>query len=396
MKKICSILICFFLVCSLAACEAENIIVKIKTFNLVEYMTERVDWDSKVIEELKTGGRYKYYFNRLSNKEKQAYNNVLSVIENLPESVAVPYLNPEELTAVFEALLYDNPSLFFLGRGCTTATNGLSVQFVPQYTMDAAEYNRRSRLLTQKAEEILSKTADKDPFEKELFFHDYIIENCAYAFNSTPDEGTAYGALVNGKASCEGYSKAMQLLSDMAEIDCFIITGVASGPGGNENHMWNIVGLDGDFYHLDVTWDDPVSPESGENGDDPIYTYFNITDEEIKITHSQFFKDIVCSSQKENYFTKKGLLFNSFNNSEKAKIVALVKSALDTGRKSVEFKFSDQNVYNKALSSLFINGDIYTIMRKVNTLSSGENSIESLSYIRKDDFKILELNLIFE
>ena len=188
----------------------------------------------------------------------------------------------------------------------------------------------------------------------------------------------------------------MQLLSDMAEIDCFIITGVASGPGGNENHMWNIVGLDGDFYHLDVTWDDPVSPESGENGDDPIYTYFNITDEEIKITHSQFFKDIVCSSQQENYFTKKGLLFNSFNNSEKAKIVALVKSALDTGRKSVEFKFSDQNVYNKALSSLFINGDIYTIMRKVNTLSSGENSIESLSYIRKDDFKILELYLILD
>lgn len=123
--------------------------------------------------------------------------------------------------------------------------------------------------------------------------------NAPYAHN-------AYGALVDGKAVCDGYTKAFQYLLQRVGIQSFMVTGIGNGV----KHAWNIVRIDGKYYNVDLTWDDQKS--------DIIYTYFNITDEEIKsLSHildkeSEGFAP-VCTSTDANYFAVYGGIFNEFS-----------------------------------------------------------------------------------
>ncbi|SEF47636.1 Transglutaminase-like superfamily protein [Eubacterium ruminantium] len=115
-------------------------------------------------------------------------------------------------------------------------------------------------------------------YQKELILHDYLVSHCTYSLGSIENENEfrAYGALIDGEAVCSGYSEAMSLLLTCAGIENEIVIGNAGGEG----HAWNMVKLDNKWYHLDATWDDP-------KGMDVVsHTYFNLSDAEIKTTHS--------------------------------------------------------------------------------------------------------------
>lgn len=110
--------------------------------------------------------------------------------------------------------------------------------------------------------------------EREEYIHNYIINNCDYDEEAAEseevqgNENDAYGVFVDGKAVCEGYSKAFQILCNKADIDCIQLMGIVD----SDNHVWNCVKIGGDWYQIDVTWDDV---------DDFIYDsheYFNLTD----------------------------------------------------------------------------------------------------------------------
>ena len=115
--------------------------------------------------------------------------------------------------------------------------------------------------------------------EREIIkiIHDYIINNSKYdklrADNNVIkySSNTAYGVLFEGYGICSGYADAMALFLDYYKIPNYKIA--------SENHVWNAVFLDGKWYHLDLTWDDPML-ESGE--DVIIYDYFLITTEKLK------------------------------------------------------------------------------------------------------------------
>jgi len=124
--------------------------------------------------------------------------------------------------------------------------------------------------------------------EKEKAIHDYLVLNCRYDYDNflkgtIPEESySAYGLLINGAGVCQAYAEATQILLSRAGIECMIVTGSANGVGGWGGHAWNIVKIDGKYYHLDVTWDDPVPDEKGR----VLYWYFNLTDEQISNDHT--------------------------------------------------------------------------------------------------------------
>lgn len=88
-------------------------------------------------------------------------------------------------------------------------------------------------------------------------FHDYIINHTKYdeerskKGNVTYDSDIAYGALIEGHALCGGYSDAMQLFLEKMNIKNFKVS--------SEKHIWNAVYIDNNWYHLDLTWDDPIT-----------------------------------------------------------------------------------------------------------------------------------------
>lgn len=97
-----------------------------------------------------------------------------------------------------------------------------------------------------------------DNIEKIRSIHNYIIKNVEYdeemANNNTSSyrSNTAYGALVQGYAICTGYSDAMALFLDKLDIPNIKIS--------SNKHVWNLVYLDGNWVHLDLTWNDTNNP----------------------------------------------------------------------------------------------------------------------------------------
>lgn len=133
--------------------------------------------------------------------------------------------------------------------------------------------------ISKKVEEVVKTEVKDETDEREIIkiIHDYIINNSKYdklrADNNVIkySSNTAYGVLFEGYGICSGYADAMALFLDYYKIPNYKIA--------SENHVWNAVFLDGKWYHLDLTWDDPML-ESGE--DVIIYDYFLITTEKLK------------------------------------------------------------------------------------------------------------------
>jgi len=117
--------------------------------------------------------------------------------------------------------------------------------------------------------------------ERELAIHDAIIERCSYASDETDNflYHTAYSAAVLGKSVCQGYAELAALLFTSAGIENYYVEGESKGVG----HAWNIVRLGDGYYHVDLTWDDPIT----DGGEDMLrYDYFNLTDEMLSADHS--------------------------------------------------------------------------------------------------------------
>ena len=120
--------------------------------------------------------------------------------------------------------------------------------------------------LTTLAQSIAKEVEGKSDFDKARYIHDYICQQGSYDTSYTRYD--AYNLLFNKSAVCQGYALAFYRLARAAKLDCRIVTGKASGDRvvngtiqeGNvstgDNHAWNVVRVDGQWYNVDVTWDD--------------------------------------------------------------------------------------------------------------------------------------------
>ncbi|MER1986952.1 MAG: transglutaminase domain-containing protein [Solibacillus sp.] len=115
--------------------------------------------------------------------------------------------------------------------------------------------------------------------EKVKYVNDYIVVNTKYNLNSKESPYTPYSILLNGEGVCEGYALTALLLFDALGIEARYITGNAV-PGGA--HAWNLVKLDGQWYHLDITWNDPMP----DQGNKVHYDYYLISDKKIGKDHA--------------------------------------------------------------------------------------------------------------
>lgn len=132
--------------------------------------------------------------------------------------------------------------------------------------------------------------------ELELAVHDLLVDRMSYdtatieryagtVWGGTPDPDNEnpYGALIGGKGICRGYTSTFQLLMDMAGIECISVSGHSDNGEEYGEHAWNQVRLDGDWYIVDVTWDDPLS--SRELPPEYHHRYFNVTAKDIRHNH---------------------------------------------------------------------------------------------------------------
>lgn len=186
--------------------------------------------------------------------------------------------------------------------------------------------------------------------EKEKAVHDWIILHCEYDEENYYNDTIPWssynpeGVFINGTAVCNGYALAFQLCMEILGIDSKIIVGTAS----YDYHAWNIVKMDdGCWYHVDVTWDDPLPDVEGRVN----YRYFNITDSYMRgYGKHNFDINEVCNATKYgywNYFEKDVLHVETIDQLYDG-IINWIKNGKYEGTVAMEHNSSDFDHFNNA------------------------------------------------
>ena len=142
----------------------------------------------------------------------------------------------------------------------------------------------QQRFVDSEVERINREIIDEgmSDFEKVKTIHDYIANNTSYSFATATTPHSAFTLFNEGKGVCQAYALAAYKMLDQAGIDNYYVTGEAYNGYKTELHAWNLVKVDGRYYHMDVTWDDPLVRGGG---DIVVYDYFLISEEKLNKDH---------------------------------------------------------------------------------------------------------------
>lgn len=141
--------------------------------------------------------------------------------------------------------------------------------------------------------------ADKSRVEAVKALHDYLVLNLQYDLKYQSISHTPEGVMKNKTAVCDGYTRTMNLLLRFVGIESKYISGTGNGGA----HSWNLVKMEDGWYHLDVTWDDPIPDVPGRIG----YQYFLKNDAAMAKDH-QWKSDIACTENAYDTYVYRGVM----------------------------------------------------------------------------------------
>lgn len=266
--------------------------------------------------------------------EQQAYDLILqtyrargSEIDLLPLGLLWNEENRSRVWEICFAVINDHPELFYVRNGSMygggyTAAQGWKIGHIDVNYEDAdsfGSYRDLDEVIAAYDSAVSAAMAQVEDgmsdLEKALALHDYLVLHCGYdratslalreidhlsddpeawsaawgeAFQNLPDKGVgnAFNALVKQNAICNGYALAYKALMNEVHIDCVVAS--------SWSHAWNLVKLDGSWYHLDATWDD--SYIEGRCS----HEYFLLSDERMRQndaeTHIDWSPALSCDS----------------------------------------------------------------------------------------------------
>ena len=280
--------------------------------NNIENSENDVNYDNIVVN--------KYFYNQLESYSKTIYKAFESNKENMKEgtykiNLGTSFSNilskqngQEELgkyyQSAIEAYTYDNPDVFYLSPNkmylnIETTTKGQNKTY-NVYINNGEEANYLNKEFSNKQDinlalekieairkQIIHNKTGND-YEDIKMVHDYLVENIEYD-TSLQEKNiyNIYGALINGKCVCEGYARAFKYLLDGLGIESTMVIGKGiNSSGQSENHAWNYVKLENNWYAVDCTWDDPVIIGGGYIGNSSKYRYFLKGKEDMEKDHT--------------------------------------------------------------------------------------------------------------
>lgn len=250
------------------------------------------DYSTKTISLENNSNIPSFYYKQLDDNAKIIYSALENNIDNLKQenfkidfSKAFNNLLNEpngkfKLDKAFQssldAFFYDHPELFYidltkialLTRSTTFgAKTTYYVSLVPQDGKNYLSDNFNSKSEVDNAisqvedfkNRIISNVSGSN-YNKALIVHDTLIDLLEYDKSTVrANTNNIYGALIERNVVCEGYAKSFKYIMDELGIPCILVSGNATNSSGKtEPHMWNYIQLDGHWYGVDVTWDDPI------------------------------------------------------------------------------------------------------------------------------------------
>lgn len=307
-------------------------------------------------------------YNQLTEEARELYTTMYGMLSNGEMALTIEDWDYDTITAAYTAIVKDHPELFWLSEGCSIETSsdedsysyGTTSVLTPMLNFELSEISEKNKAFKAAYGPVISQAKKfESTYERVVYVHDYLVNNTEYDsdeaaiiaanddFENTilSEASTAYGCLVNKKAVCSGYSAAFQAMMNMLNIKSGRVSG--SDLAGN-SHEWNYVYVHGEYYFVDVTWDDPVN----EDGTPTLsHEFLMVTEDEILKTHridsAQYYPDCLYSDM--NYFNYNNLYVDKYTFDA---VSAIINREIGEGNTSVEIKFGSVNQQRKAFSEL--------------------------------------------
>ncbi len=336
----------------------------------------------------------RYGYSTLNDEEKKLYDDIVAGIEGLKYKICdEDDYTLEEWSKIYGLVYMQEPRLFYMNAK-------LKVGKLFYLTKDAEAINEMQRSIDAVADKLVEEANGKSTtFEKLLVFHDYLVLNSTFELKDeiTNYNATIYNAFGSGEAQgniqCAGYAKAMQYLCDKAGITSMVVTGETNK---GQTHAWNVVDIDGKWYNLDATWDDPIL--STPNYKNIRYKYFLIPDSGIhNITHMHvgqkqlsngnyitYFTPPACTDTDMTYFAQKGIVYSDFESADAALRAEIERAAKD-GSRTAEIAVSSKELYNK----------IYDARMDYNDYAKGFDGVKGVSDECSESLLVIEFDVIY-
>lgn len=302
--------------------------------------------------------------------QQEFYNAIEYSLTNFNDSIELNiknYNNKDYDLKIIQKVIYEHPDIDYSYDGCSSSYSNPDSSGYTHYLLKFNYLLTKDKMLKErnavnnKVKEIIEKTIipGMTEYQKELAIHDYVIKNSDYDTrvpNEPVDSHNPYGILVLGTGVCESYAKAMFIILNEVGIETKYVVGIANNGTNIEGHAWNMVKLDGEWYQLDATWDDPIIA----NGNSIVgHDYFNVTNALILKNHTidnSIIDYPICTATKYNFFNMKGPEYDSSGNlmifiNDNSEFTASLSSALSSRRNSISMVLLNNNTENYNVKS---------------------------------------------
>ena len=283
-----------------------------------------------------------YYYGRMPKDKQNTYRAMLAGLMDLSDEILLPQVPTTDgnwLYDVFFQLRLDHPEIFWaVGFKYRHYKDSPNLILIPEYIFGKNKIREHKKALHARVEKLVRPAAKFSEWDKEKYVHNFICENIRYDKLKKSYSHEIIGPLGHGVGVCEGIAKSVKILCDALGVWCVIaICGNNPEKGIKYRHTWNIVRINGQYYHLDATFDNTL----GRNEDDSVsirYDYFNLDDKNIFRDHEPLIAPApACPDGRHSYYREKKLSFT--------KTEDVYKRALQAARKGREFTFHWRGSY---------------------------------------------------
>lgn len=244
----------------------------------------------------------RYYYRQMNREQQSAYYCMLEGFTALASSFPVPRLSMRELSDIFFRIRLDNPRIFHVtGFSCRCAEGAETMQLIPAYMFDKKKIKEHQKALQGRIARVVRPAQNlSTDLEKELYIHDFICSSVTYDKLKKSYSHEIIGPLQQGIGVCEGIAKTVKLLCDELGIACIIAVCDADPEHGIKyRHAWNVIRIQGKWYHLDATYDNSLGRYGQKR-----YDYFNLEDKKIFRDHRSVIYPVPACTDGNGFYYK--------------------------------------------------------------------------------------------
>lgn len=265
-----------------------------------------------------------YYYELLNKEQQKAYHAIKTGLLALAPSFMVPRLDGKTLSDIYFMVRLDYPQIFYSVKfRYKYYPDSENVEMIPEYLFKKNKVLEHQKAMEARVKKLARQAEKMSEKEKEYYIHDFICQNVRYDKLKKAYSHEIIGPLGHGVGVCEGIAKAVKILCDTLGIWCVIaVSGNNPEKGIKYRHAWNIVKIDGKYYHLDATFDNSLgTPE------DIRYDYLNLNDQQIFRDHEPvLWRMPACTDGSRTYYQEKKLSFTKYEDVRKRAAQAVKKN----------------------------------------------------------------------